>query len=58
MLLGHDYDNVIPFDPLATRAQIDEQFRNAAEKFGEDHIKVIAIAPSWGEATPWATCRC
>ena len=42
-------DNVIPFDPLATRAQIDEQFPIAAEKFGEDHIKVIAIASSWSD---------
>jgi hypothetical protein len=42
-------DHVSPFDPLAARAQIYEEFRIAIEKFGKDHIEVITIASSWGD---------
>ena len=51
MLFTMSNNNIIPVDPLTTRAKIDIEFEIAVQKFGEDHIEIMGIAGSWG--TPW-----
>jgi hypothetical protein len=42
-------DNVIPFNRRNIRAEIETNFAIAVETFGEDNIKIIGIAASWGD---------